>query len=190
MEVERTDLPGLLRLRPRVFGDDRGFFLETYRAEWLAPFGVEVDFVQSNHSRSIRDTVRGLHFQTDPGQPKLVRVARGRVWDVVVDLRPRSPRFGRWQAFELDDVEHHGLFIPAGFGHGFCVLSEVADFTYQVGSYYDAATEAGVAWDDPEIGVAWPTSTPILSERDRSLPSLAAIRDRLPDVEVGSGLDP
>ena len=177
-----TRLDGLALLAPRVFGDERGFFQETYREDAWAAAGVRGPFVQDNHSRSIRGTLRGIHFQTDPGQGKLVRCARGRVWDVVVDLRTDSPTFGEWEAVELSDENAYQLWIPIGFGHGFCVLSDVADFVYKCTSYYDPATEAGIRFDDPEVGIEWPLALEdaIYSERDREAPALADVRDGLP----------
>ena len=137
--------------------------------------------MQDNHSRSRRGTVRGIHFQTHPGQGKLVRCARGAVLDVVVDLRRGSPTFGEWEAAELDDVHGRQLWIPIGFGHGFCVLSETADFVYKCTNYYDGATEAGIRFDDPEVGIEWPTGFELLySERDRNAPRLAEVADSLP----------
>jgi dTDP-4-dehydrorhamnose 3,5-epimerase len=136
--------------------------------------------VQDNHSRSRRGTLRGIHFQTHPGQGKLVRCARGAVLDVVVDLRGDSPTFGEWEAFRLDDEQHHQLWIPVGFGHGFCVLSELADFTYKCTNVYDPATEAGIRFDDPEVGIEWPDIELLYSERDRTAPRLSEIRDELP----------
>ena len=182
MELLPTRLDGLVLIAPRVFGDERGFFAETYRAQAWAAAGVAGPFVQDNHSRSIRGTLRGIHFQTRPGQGKLVRCARGRVWDVVVDLRTDSPTFGDWEAVELSDENAHQLWIPVGFGHGFCVLSDVADFVYKCTSYYDPATEAGIRFDDPEVGIEWPLalSEAIYSERDRTAPALAEVRATLP----------
>jgi dTDP-4-dehydrorhamnose 3,5-epimerase len=176
-----TRLPGLVLLAPHVHGDARGFFMETYRADAWAAEGVPTDFLQDNHSRSRRGTLRGLHFQTHPGQAKLVRCARGRVLDVVVDLRRGSPTFGEWEGFELDDEAGHQLFIPVGFGHGFCVLSETADFVYKCTAYYDAATEKGIRFDDPDVGVEWPGDVELVySDRDRDAPRLAEIADVLP----------
>jgi dTDP-4-dehydrorhamnose 3,5-epimerase len=175
-----TRIEGLVRIEPQIFGDSRGFFLETYaRDEWKA-LGVEADFVQQNHSRSSRGTLRGLHFQTSPGQAKLLRCARGQILDVVVDLRKDSPTFGHWEGHVLDDEKGHQLYVPIGFAHGFVVLSEVADVCYQVSSLYDPATEAGIAWDDPEVGVDWQVSEPLLSERDKTAPRLSEIADSLP----------
>jgi dTDP-4-dehydrorhamnose 3,5-epimerase len=175
-----TKLDGLVLIEPTVHGDSRGFFLETYaRGEWQG-LGVDAEFVQQNHSRSSRGTLRGLHFQTAPGQAKLLRCARGEILDVAVDLRRDSATFGQWEGHQLDDSEHHQLFVPIGFAHGFVVLSEVADVCYQVSSLYDPATEMGIAWDDPEIGVDWQVSEPLLSERDKTAPRLAEVADSLP----------
>ena len=175
-----TKLDGVVLLEPAVHGDERGFMVESYRRDLWAEHGVEVEFVQHNHSRSSRGTLRGIHFQTEPGQAKLVRCARGEVLDVAVDLRRGSPTYGQWEAHRLDDVKHRQLFVPVGFGHGFAVLSDEADVAYQVSSYYDPATEKGIAWDDPEVGVEWQVSDPLLSERDRSAPTLAEVSGSLP----------
>jgi dTDP-4-dehydrorhamnose 3,5-epimerase len=175
-----TQIDGLVLIEPEVHRDERGFMVETFRESEWRKLGVDEQFIQDNHSRSARGALRGLHFQTTPGQAKLVRCLSGRLWDVAVDLRRDSPTFGRWEGYELDDVEHRQLFIPVGFAHGFCVLSDVADFAYKLSSYYDPATEAGIAWDDPAVGVEWPVSDPMLSERDRTAPSLADIADSLP----------
>jgi len=172
VKVEALPLAGLVAITPRVLADGRGFFLETYREDAYRDAGIADRFVQDNHSRSVRNTLRGLHFQRSPGQAKLVRVVSGRIWDVAVDIRPGSPTFGRWHGIELDAAEHRQLFVPVGFAHGFCVLSEVADVLYKVSSPYDPATEAGFAWDDPEVGIAWPITDPVLSARDRAAPPL------------------
>jgi dTDP-4-dehydrorhamnose 3,5-epimerase len=176
-----TRLDGLVLLAPTVHGDERGFFVETWREDAWSDAGVPSGFVQDNHSRSRRGTVRGIHFQTRPGQGKLVRCARGAVLDVVVDLRRGSPTFGEWEAVELDDVHGHQLWIPIGFGHGFCVLSETADFVYKCTNYYDAATESGIRFDDPDVGIEWPADIELLySERDRNAPRLAEVAESLP----------
>jgi dTDP-4-dehydrorhamnose 3,5-epimerase len=180
MERLPTRLDGPVLLAPAVHGDARGFFLESWRADAWSEQGVPAEFVQDNHSRSRRGTLRGIHFQTHPGQGKLVRVARGRVWDVVVDLRRGSPTFGEWEAFELDDEQAHQLWVPIGFGHGFCVLSDVADFVYKCTAYYDAATEAGIRFDDPDVGIAWPDVELLCSDRDRGAPLLAEVTAELP----------
>lgn len=181
MRTLPTTLAGVLQIEPAVYGDQRGFFAETFRADAWAETGIDVAFVQDNHSRSKRGTLRGLHFQTSPGQAKLVRCARGSIFDVVVDLRRSSPTFGRWEGFVLDDETMRQLYVPIGFAHGFCVTSELADVVYKCSSYYDTATEAGIAYDDPAIGIAWPLGVePIVSERDTSAPRLADVAATLP----------
>ncbi|HSI80611.1 MAG TPA: dTDP-4-dehydrorhamnose 3,5-epimerase [Solirubrobacterales bacterium] len=175
-----TGIDGLVLIEPEVHRDERGFLVETYRADTWRALGVDAEFVQDNHSRSAAGTLRGLHFQLRPGQSKLVRCARGRIWDVAVDLRRDSPTYGRWEGHELDDGFHRQLFIPVGFAHGFCVLSDEADVAYRLSSRFDPATEAGIAWNDPEIGIEWPVAEPRLSERDRGAPRLAEIAGDLP----------
>jgi len=175
-----TRLDGVVWLEPEVHGDERGFMVETYRRDTWAELGVEVEFVQHNHSRSAKGTLRGLHFQTEPGQAKLVRCPRGSIFDVAVDLRRGSPTYGEWEGCVLDDQRHRQLFVPAGFGHGFAVLSDVADVAYLLSSTYDPLTEAGIAWDDPDVGVEWPVADPLLSERDLAAPKLAEVSDSLP----------
>jgi dTDP-4-dehydrorhamnose 3,5-epimerase len=168
-----TEMEEVALIEPTIHGDERGFFVETFRANDLAELGIGLEFVQENHSRSGARVLRGIHVQ--PGQAKLVRCARGRIFDVAVDLRPDSPTYRRWEGYELDDVDHRQLLIPDGFGHGFCVLSGTADVIYRVSSYFDPQLEWGVAWDDPEVAVDWPVRDPVLSERDRSAPSLAEL---------------
>jgi dTDP-4-dehydrorhamnose 3,5-epimerase len=175
-----TKLEGTILLEPLVHGDDRGFFLESFRRDLWAEHGVDADFVQHNHSRSAQGTLRGIHFQTEPGQAKLVRCARGSVFDVAVDLRRDSPTFGQWEGHLLDDESHRQVYVPVGFGHGFLVLSDIADVAYLCSTTYDPATEAGIAWDDPDVGVEWPLEEPLLSERDRLAPPLAEIVETLP----------
>jgi dTDP-4-dehydrorhamnose 3,5-epimerase len=175
-----TKLEGLVLLEPVVHGDARGFMVETYRRDVWTECGVDAAFVQHNHSRSARGTLRGIHFQTEPGQAKLIRCARGRIFDVAVDLRRDSSTYGHWEGQVLDDESHRQLFVPVGFGHGFAVLSDVADVSYLLSSSYDPATESGIAWDDPDIGIEWPVDEPLLSERDRSAPSLAEVGESLP----------
>lgn len=172
-------LSGLLVIDPTVHADERGFFVETYRREQYFSAGIATDFVQDNHSRSQHGTIRGLHYQRHPGQAKLVRVARGRIWDVVVDIRVSSPTFGEYEAFELDDRAHRQLFVPVGFAHGFCVLSDEADVTYKVSSPYDSGEERGISWRDPAIGVPWPVERPIVSDRDEESPTLDSARQEL-----------
>jgi dTDP-4-dehydrorhamnose 3,5-epimerase len=181
MQKLPTKLNGPVFLAPVVHGDDRGFFLESYRRNILEELGVPEDFVQDNHSRSRRGIVRGMHFQ--PGQAKLVRCVRGAIFDVVVDIRPGSPQFGEWEGVVLDDVEHRQLFCPDGFAHGFCVLSEVADVMYKVSTYYDAAAESGFAFDDPDVAIEWPNQRELTaSARDRTAPRLSAQTSSLPYV--------
>ena len=175
MRALPTSLDGVLLLEPAVHGDDRGFFVETFRANVWGELGIDVEFVQDNHSRSRRGTLRGMHFQTDPGQAKLVRCARGQILDVVVDLRRDSDTFGGWDGHELDDASLRQLWVPVGFAHGFCVLSDEADVVYKCSSYYNPATEAGIAYDDPEVGIVWPDMELTVSERDRTAPRLADI---------------
>jgi dTDP-4-dehydrorhamnose 3,5-epimerase len=175
-----TKLDGVVLIEPDVHGDSRGFLVETFRRDAWAGLGVDAEFVQHNQSRSVKDTLRGIHFQTEPGQAKLVRCPRGKVFDVAVDLRRGSPTYGQWEGQILDDEKHRQLFVPAGFGHGFAVLSEVADVAYLLSSTYDPATEAGIAWDDPEVGIEWPVADPLLSERDKSAPKLAEVAETLP----------
>jgi dTDP-4-dehydrorhamnose 3,5-epimerase len=175
-----TKLDGVVRIEPVVHGDSRGFMLESFSRDAWAELGVDVEFVQHNHSRSSKGTLRGVHFQTEPGQAKLVRCPRGAILDVAVDLRRESPTYGQWESHVLDDVKHHQLYVPIGCGHGFAVLSDVADVAYLVSSLYDPLTEAGIAWDDPDIGVDWQVDDPLLSERDKSAPKLSEIAETLP----------
>ncbi|HEY3193574.1 MAG TPA: dTDP-4-dehydrorhamnose 3,5-epimerase [Solirubrobacterales bacterium] len=172
-----TEIDGVVLIDPTIHGDERGFFVETFRESEMRKLGIDVDFVQDNHSRSGGQVLRGLHMQR--GQAKLVRCARGRIFDVAVDLRPDSPTYKHWEGYELDDADHRQLFIPDGFGHGFCVLSDSADVLYRLSSYYDPELELEVAWDDPEIAVDWPIRDPILSDRDRGAPRLADVAQSL-----------
>jgi dTDP-4-dehydrorhamnose 3,5-epimerase len=174
-----TKLDGVVLLEPQVHGDERGFVVETYRHDVWRELGVDVEFVQHNHSRSAKGTLRGLHFQTEPGQAKLIRCAGGAIFDVVVDLRRSSPTFGRWEGHVLDDEKHRQLFVPVGFGHGFAVLSYTADVTYLLSTTYDPATESGIVWDDPDVGVEWPVEDPLLSDRDKQAPRLAEVANAL-----------
>ena len=176
-----TRIDGLVAIEPQVFGDERGFLIESFSRDAWRELGVEGEFVQENHSRSTqRGTLRGIHFQTSPGQGKLVRCVRGAIFDVAVDLRRGSPTYGRWEGHVLDDVTHRQLWVPVGFGHGFQVLSEVADVAYKLTSLYDPATESDIAWDDPDVGIEWPLADPLLSERDKAAPRLADVADELP----------
>jgi len=184
MNVIETALPGVLILEPKVFGDVRGFFLETYHKQHYAAAGIPGDgleFVQDNHSRSRQGVLRGLHFQLEYPQGKLVSAGTGRVYDVAADVNPDSPTFRTWVGVELSEENHRQLWIPPGYAHGFCVLSEIADFQYKCTALYDPASDAGVAWNDPELAIEWPVSVPLLSEKDRQLPMLKdADRARLP----------
>jgi len=175
-----TNLDGLVLVEPDVHGDERGFFVETFSAETWKDMGVDAEFVQHNHSRSGKGTLRGLHFQTSPGQAKLVRCPRGAIFDAAVDLRRGSPTYGQWEGYVLDDEKHRQLFVPVGFAHGFAVLSDLADVTYLVSSLYDPATEAGIRWNDPEVAVEWPVEEPLLSQRDEEAPLLSDIAADLP----------
>jgi dTDP-4-dehydrorhamnose 3,5-epimerase len=173
-----TRLPGVILIEPTVHGDERGFFLETYRRTLFAELGVADEFVQDNHSRSRRGVLRGMHVQ--PGMAKLVRCARGEIFDVVVDVRTGSPTFGHWEGYRLSDSDHRQLYCPDGFAHGFCVVSELADVVYKTSSYWDPELEAGFAYDDPEVGISWPEGikfTP--SPRDVSAPRLAELAAQL-----------
>jgi dTDP-4-dehydrorhamnose 3,5-epimerase len=181
LEIVETSLPGVLLIKPRVFQDSRGFFLETYRADALAAAGVDEVFIQDNHSRSLRGVLRGLHYQLKHPQAKLCRVARGEVLDVAVDIRVGSPHFGKWVSEVLSEANHHALYIPKGFAHGFAVLSETADFLYKCSDYYDAADDCGALWDDPALAINWGVLSPVLSDKDRRHLPLAQIpRARLP----------
>jgi dTDP-4-dehydrorhamnose 3,5-epimerase len=184
MRALSVHLDGLVVIQPTVHRDERGFFCETYRRQWHAEAGMpeEPAFVQDNHSRSTRGVVRGLHFHVGDGVAKLVRCARGRIVDVAVDLRRGSPTYGRWEAVELDEQSMRELYVPVGFAHGFCVLSDVADVLYKQSAYHDPELERAIAWNDPDIGIAWPLREEelIVSERDASAPTLAEIADELP----------
>ena len=173
MNITETSLPGVLLIEPKVFGDARGFFLESWNRRTFAERGLNIDFVQDNHSRSSRGVLRGLHYQLNEPQGKLVRVTQGRVFDVAVDVRRASPHFGQWTGHELSADHHHMLWIPPGFAHGFLVLSESADFLYKTTAYYAPQWDRGVRWDDPDIGIEWPLEgSPVLSDKDRILPLL------------------
>lgn len=172
MQVIETKLPGVLIVEPRVFEDARGFFFESYSYREYAAHGIKDVFVQDNHSKSVRGVLRGLHYQTAPGQAKLVRVAVGEVFDVAVDIRWGSPTFGQWVGVILSAENRRQLYIPVGFAHGFCVTSEVAEFLYKCSNYYSPQDERGIAWNDPDIAIPWPVAEPILSARDQRHPRL------------------
>lgn len=174
MKVTETTLPGVLLIEPNVFRDQRGLFWETYHAERYAKFGIP-SFVQDNSSRSIRHTLRGLHYQLHRPQGKLVWVTRGEVFDVAVDIRKTSPTFGRWLGVTLSSEAPRQLYIPPGFAHGFCVTSESADFAYKCTDVYVPGDERGLLWNDPELGIQWPVAEPLLSDKDRSFPALKKV---------------
>ncbi len=183
MKVSRTTLPGMLVIEPDVFGDDRGYFLETWAQRRYTDIGVPEIFVQDNVSFSRRGILRGLHLQHPSGQGKLVYVLAGAVWDVAVDVRIGSPTFGRWVAAELSVENHRQVYIPAGFAHGYCVVSDTALFAYKCTEAYHRETEIGVAWNDPDLAIEWPIADPHLSAKDQSFGRLADIpRDRLPSL--------
>jgi len=179
MKITETDLAGVLIIEPTAFRDERGFFLETFQSERYRDLaGISLPFVQDNQSRSKRGVLRGLHFQRRRVQGKLVRAARGEVFDVAADVDPKSPTFGRWVGVSLSDTNHRQLWIPPGYAHGFVVVSEIADFEYKCTDYYEPQSEAGVIWNDPDLGIAWPIENPTLSERDKRLPRLAELSAR------------
>jgi dTDP-4-dehydrorhamnose 3,5-epimerase len=177
--IERMDLDGVLVLAPDVHADPRGSLVETWRSDGVRAAGILDPFVQENQSRSRQNALRGLHFQSPPGQAKLIRVARGAIQDVAVDIRRESPTYGQHLAVILDDIQHRQLYLPPGFAHGFCVLSDEADVVYRLSRYYDPELERGVAWDDPALGIQWAVTDPILSERDRSNPRLSDLPTEL-----------
>ena len=181
MKVSPTNHPEVLLIEPEVFSDARGFFKETFHAGHFRQHGLPVTFLQDNHSRSSRGVLRGLHYQLEHPQGKLIGVATGKVFDVAVDIRKGSPYFGKWAGAVLSDENNHQLYIPPGFAHGFCVLSEQADFLYKCTDLYTPGDEYGIAWDDPAVGIDWPELDYILSEKDRGNPRL---RDSGPDLPV------
>ena len=180
MRVIATELPGVLVIEPDVHRDGRGFFLETYHADRYRGHGIPGPFVQDNHSRSVAGTLRGLHLQIGRPQGKLIRVIEGEVFDVAVDVRRGSPTFGRWVSVTLTAESFRQCYIPPGFAHGFCVVSPIAQLEYKCTDLYDPATELGIAWNDPAIGIRWPVTDPILSRRDSQHPTLAELGERLP----------
>jgi dTDP-4-dehydrorhamnose 3,5-epimerase len=184
MRVVTTRLAGLVAIEPVAHADERGFFCETYRREWHAEAGIpaQEQFVQDNHSRSTRGVLRGMHFQVGEGVAKLVRCARGRIVDVAVDLRRGSPTYAQWEGVELDDEGMRELYVPVGFAHGFCVLSDVADVLYKQTAYYDPDLERSIAWSDPDLSIEWPLPVDqlIVSERDGQAPRLREIAGGLP----------
>lgn len=184
MRVIQTSLPGVVVIEPDVFRDERGFFLETWHARKFAEAGVEVSFVQDNHSRSVRRTLRGLHFQRNKPQGKLVRVIEGEIFDVAADVNPASPSYGQWVGVALSSDTFRQIYVPPGYAHGFCVVSDVAQVEYKCTEFYDPADEGGVMWNDAVLGIAWPVADPILSARDRQHPALPrqVVRDPIQDL--------
>lgn len=180
MEKIATPLSGVWVITPKVFQDDRGFFFESYSKQKMSQIGITTEFVQDNHSKSIKSTVRGIHFQLPPGQVKLVRCTKGKIWDVVVDLRKKSSTFGQWWGLELSESNFKQFYVPVGFAHGFSVLSDFAEVEYKVSNYYTPLLEAGIAWNDPEIGIDWKVENPILSLRDEKNQSLNHFRFQNP----------
>ena len=175
MKVEATKLDGVLLITPDVFGDERGFFMETYNEAKAMEAGLSEKFVQDNHSRSAKGVLRGLHFQYPQWQGKLVRTIAGEIYDVAVDIREGSETFGQWFGCYLSSENKQQLYVPAGFAHGFCVTSDFADVAYKCTSLYEPAQDAGVLWNDPDIGIDWPVESPILSEKDVNAPRLSEL---------------
>jgi dTDP-4-dehydrorhamnose 3,5-epimerase len=181
MRTLDTKLQGPILIEPAVYGDERGFFSETYRRSVFGELGIEEEMVQDNHSRSRRGIVRGMHFQVGEGTSKLVRCARGAILDVVVDIRRGSPTFGQWEAFELSDENMLIAYCPVGFAHGFCTLSDVADVIYKQSSYFDPDLDRGIKYDDPDVGIRWPAELELTpSQRDANAPLLREVADELP----------
>jgi dTDP-4-dehydrorhamnose 3,5-epimerase len=180
LKFEKTPLPGVLIIEPDVYKDARGFFLETFHERKYAEAGVLGPFVQDNHSHSARGTLRGLHTQLKRPQGKLIRVVEGEIYDVALDIRRGSPSFGRWIGVRISGEDFRQLWIPPGFAHGFCVMSEVAHVEYKCTELYDPSDELTLAWNDPSVAIAWPVAQPVLSKRDAAAPPLAALEGRLP----------
>lgn len=185
MKVTEIGIPGVLLIEPKVFEDDRGFFMETYHAERYARHGITGKFVQDNHSKSVKGTLRGLHYQLGRPQGKLVRVIQGEVFDVAVDVRKGSPHFGKWVGMILSSENKRQLFIPEGFAHGFCVTSETAEFLYKCTDFYAPEEERGIRWNDPGLAINWPVKNPVISEKDRSFPGLSEMEGQLPVYKGG-----
>ena len=175
MKVEKCKLDGVLLVTPQVFGDDRGFFMETYNQQKFADLGLPTTFVQDNHSKSSKGVLRGLHYQSPMWQGKLVRVVQGEIFDVAVDIRAGSPTFGQWVGFTLNDENKQQLYVPEGFAHGFVVTSDTAEVVYKCTNLYEPSQEGSVLWNDPDIGIEWPVEEPLLSQKD-------AVGQRLADL--------
>jgi dTDP-4-dehydrorhamnose 3,5-epimerase len=179
MNVIETKLPGVVIIEPKVFGDDRGFFLETYQKQRYSELaGITLDFVQDNHSRSSKGVLRGLHFQKTKPQGKLVRVVRGKVFDVAVDINPESDTYGQYEGVILSEDNKRQFWVPPGYAHGFLVLSDVADFEYKCTDYYDPNDEGSLIWNDADVAIDWPLQNPTLSEKDASAPSLKQLYEQ------------
>lgn len=186
MQVERTPIEGLLIIIPTIYEDHRGFFFESYNEVRFREIGIDLNWAQDNHAKSTRNTVRGLHFQRGKGQAKLVRCVRGCVWDVAVDIRPDSPTLGEWHGIELSEGNKKMFLIPVGFAHGYAVLSDEAETLYKCSNVYDPQLEDGILWNDPDIGVKWPVTSPVLSERDQRAQTLKQYLDSLRSAGEGS----
>ncbi len=183
MKIEKTSIPEVILIEPSVFQDDRGYFMETYQHRRYEEIGITCTFVQDNLSTSKKGTLRGLHFQYSNSQAKLVQVLQGEVFDVAVDIRKGSPHCGQWAGAILSDKNNHQLFIPEGFAHGFCVLSDVAIFHYKCSNYYSPESEGGILWCDPQINITWPIKNPILSKKDQGYPTINQIEtSKLPEM--------
>lgn len=183
MDVISLEIPDVKLVKPRFFPDDRGFFMQTYHERQYREAGIDVRFVQDNWSRSAKGVLRGLHYQLKNPQDKLVSILRGEVFDVAVDIRKGSPTFGKWIGAILSETNHHQLYIPKGFAHGFCVLSDQVDFVYKCSDFYTLGDEYGVRWDDPDIGISWPINDVVLAEKDRNAPFLKDVpANHLPDL--------
>lgn len=178
MTFEPTEIPEVILIKPRIFADERGYFAETYRKELFADHGITQDFVQDNISKSVKGTLRGLHYQIEQPQAKLVMATHGRILDVAVDIRKGSPTFGKYALAELSEENKHMLYIPEGFAHGFYVMSDYAVFQYKCGDYYNPNGERGVIWNDPDIGIPWPDGSRILSGKDEKLPTLSDMEEK------------
>ena len=179
MEISTTEFPGLVLIKPKIFGDARGYFYESWNKERYESAGITEDFVQDNVSFSSRGVLRGLHYQKPYTQGKLVSVLMGEVWDVVVDLRRSSPAFGKWQGFTLTGEHKEQLYVPRGFAHGFCVLSETALFQYKCTDRYSPESERGIMWNDPTLAIPWPVRAPVISEKDTKHPHFKDLKDEL-----------
>lgn len=185
VDLRQTDLPEVVVVSPRIFRDNRGFFTESFNLRAFEDAGLPTDFVQDNHSRSTNGVLRGLHYQLN-AQGKLVRCVRGAIFDVVVDIRQGSPRFGQWVGMTLDDVGLEMLWVPPGFAHGFCALSDVVDVVYKCTDFYSPERERGIIWNDPSIGIRWPVDQPTLSAKDTRYPRLNSVTADLPSYEASS----